>query len=155
MFGDVVAKTPTEVLKNWDAIKSEEKSRVTFTDKLRAVPPMLPALMRATKVGKKAKCFDFPTTEDVLDKISEELVEVSEAIDEGSAEHISEEIGDLLLSITSLCRKLGVSAEEALNAATSKFIDRFEKVENKVLEAEKSMESCTLEELDAIWNKIK
>lgn len=155
VFGDVVAKTPTEVLKNWDAIKSEEKSRVTFTDKLRAVPPMLPALMRATKVGKKAKCFDFPTTEDVLDKISEELVEVSEAIDEGSAEHISEEIGDLLLSITSLCRKLGVSAEEALNAATSKFIDRFEKVENKVLEAEKSMESCTLEELDAIWNKIK
>ena len=155
VFGDVVAKTPTEVLKNWDAIKSEEKSRVTFTDKLRAVPPMLPALMRATKVGKKAKCFDFPTTEDVLDKISEELVEVSEAIDEGSAEHISEEIGDLLLSITSLCRKLGVSAEEALNAATSKFIDRFEKVENKILEAEKSMESCTLEELDAIWNKIK
>ncbi len=155
VFGDVVAKTPTDVLKNWDAIKSEEKSRVTFTDKLRAVPPMLPALMRATKVGKKAKCFDFPTTEDVLDKISEELVEVSEAIDEGSAEHISEEIGDLLLSITSLCRKLGVSAEEALNAATSKFIDRFERVENKVLEAEKSMETCTLEELDAIWNKIK
>lgn len=155
VFSDVVADTSAEVLKNWEAIKSEEKSRVTVTDKLRAVPPMLPALMRATKVGKKAKCFDFPTAEDVMDKISEELVEVSEAMGEGNSEHIAEEIGDLLLSVTSLCRKLGVSAEEALNVATDKFIDRFERVENEVLVQNKEINSCSLEELDSIWDKIK
>lgn len=155
VFSDVVADTSAEVLKNWEAIKSEEKSRVTVTDKLRAVPPMLPALMRATKVGKKAKCFDFPTAEDVMDKISEELVEVSEAMGEGNSEHIAEEIGDLLLSVTSLCRKLGVSAEEALNVATDKFIDRFERVENEVLAQNKEINSCSLEELDSIWDKIK
>lgn len=155
VFGNVNAKTSAEVLKNWEAIKSEEKSRITVTDKLKAIPPMLPALMRATKVGKKAKCFDFPCAEDVMDKISEELVEVSEAMEEGNTEHISEEIGDLLLSITSLCRKLGVSAEEALNGATEKFISRFEQIENEVLAQNKEINECSLEELDAIWNKNK
>lgn len=155
VFGNVCAETSEEVLKNWDAIKSEEKSRVTVTDKLRSVPPMLPALMRATKVGKKAKCFDFPTTEDVMDKISEELVEVSEAIEEGNTEHISEEIGDLLLSVTSLCRKLGVDAEQALSSATNKFIDRFEAIEKQVISQNKSIETCTVEELDRIWDENK
>ena len=155
VFGSVVAETPEQVLKNWDAIKSEEKSRVTVTDKLKSVPPMLPALMRATKVGKKAKCFDFPTTKDVMDKISEELTEVSQAIEEGSVEHISEEIGDLLLSITSLCRKLGVDAERALFDATNKFIDRFEAIENEVASQNKSIESCSVEELDRIWGENK
>lgn len=155
VFGNVIAETSEQVLSNWDAIKSEEKSRVTVTDKLKSIPPMLPALMRATKVGKKAKCFDFPTTEDVMDKISEELVEVSEAIEEGNAEHISEEIGDLLLSITSLCRKLGVDAERSLFDATNKFIDRFEAIENEVIAQNKSIEECAVGELDLIWDKNK
>ena len=155
VFGNVVAKTSEQVLNNWDAIKSEEKSRVTVTDKLKSIPPMLPALMRATKVGKKAKCFDFPTTEDVMDKISEELVEVSEAIEEGNAEHISEEIGDLLLSITSLCRKLGVDAERSLFDATNKFIARFEAIENEVIAQNKSIEECSVGELDRIWDENK
>lgn len=155
VFGDVIAETSEQVLKNWDAIKSEEKSRVTVTDKLKSIPPMLPALMRATKVGKKAKCFDFPTTEDVMDKISEELVEVSEAIEEGNTEHISEEIGDLLLSITSLCRKLGVDAERSLFDATNKFIGRFEAIENEVIAQNKSIEDCSVGEIDLIWDKNK
>ena len=60
VFADVCADTSEEVLKNWENIKSEEKSRKTITDKLRAVPPMLPALMRATKVGKRLLALIFP-----------------------------------------------------------------------------------------------
>ena len=155
VFADVCAETSEEVLKNWEAIKSDEKSRKTVTDKLRAVPPMLPALMRATKVGKKASCFDFPEVSDVMDKISEEFVEVSEAIEEGNQEHITEEIGDLLLTVTSLCRKLNVSAEDALRAATDKFISRFEQIENEVLQEGKELSDYTLQELDAKWGKNK
>ena len=155
VFADVCAGTSEEVLKNWEAIKSDEKSRKTVTDKLRAVPPMLPALMRATKVGKKASCFDFPTVEDVMDKLSEEFVEVSEAIEEGDAAHIREEIGDLLLTVTSLCRKLDVSAEDALREATDKFIGRFEQVENEVLAEGKALSDYSVYELDAVWGKIK
>ena len=155
VFADVCAGTSEEVLKNWEAIKSDEKSRKTVTDKLRAVPPMLPALMRATKVGKKASCFDFPEISDVMDKLSEEFVEVSEAIEEGNEAHIAEEIGDLLLTVTSLCRKLNVSAEDALRAATDKFISRFERIEEEILSEGKELSDYTLEELDAMWGKNK
>ena len=70
VFGDVSVENTEQVLSNWEQIKSEEKERVTVTDKLRSIPPMLPALMRATKVGKKASMFDFETTELVMDKIA-------------------------------------------------------------------------------------
>ena len=155
VFGDVSVENTAEVLTNWEQIKSEEKERVTVTDKLRSIPPMLPALMRATKVGKKASMFDFETTELVMDKIAEEMVEVSEAIESGAWCDVEEEIGDLLLTVTSLCRKLDVDAEAALNKATEKFINRFERIENIVLEENKDIKSMSMEELDAIWDQIK
>ena len=155
VFGEVKADTTDQVLSNWEKIKSEEKSRTTVTDKLRSIPPMLPALMRAAKVGKKASCFDFETTEAVMDKLAEEMVEVSEAISEQNAEAIEEEIGDLLLTVTSLCRKLGVKPEDALNKATDKFINRFEIIENEVISQGKDINSMTMPELDEIWDRIK
>lgn len=155
VFSSLNVENSTEVLKNWEVIKSDEKSRKTVTDKLIAIPHMLPALMRATKVGKKASCFDFPSVESVMDRISEELVEVSEAMGTGKKEDISEEIGDLLLSITSLCRKLDVDAEKALTNATDKFIDRFQKVEREVIAQKREISDCSVNELDAIWDKIK
>ena len=155
VFADVCADTSEEVLKNWENIKSQEKSRKTITDKLRAVPPMLPALMRATKVGKKASCFDFPEISDVMDKLSEEFVEVSEAIEEGNEAHIHEEIGDLLLTVTSLCRKVGVSAEDALRDATDKFINRFERIETGLAAKGIAISDVPVEELDKIWCENK
>ena len=155
VFGTVEVEDSAEVLRNWESIKSDEKSRVTVTDKLRAIPPMYPALMRAQKVGKKAACFDFGTTEEVYAKLDEEIAEVKAAAESGDPNAISEELGDLLLTVTSLARKLGVKSEEALYHATNKFIDRFEQVENAVLAEGKDMESLTMPELDAIWDEIK
>ncbi len=155
VFGNVEAKTTEKVLSNWEKIKSEEKERRTVTDKLRAIPPMLPALMRAEKVGKKASCFDFPDAQSVLVKLKEETAELEEAIAQGEQCHIEEEMGDLLLSVTSLCRKLGVESEIALNKATEKFIDRFEAVEKTVSARNLSMEEMSLEQLDAIWDENK
>ena len=155
VFGNINVSGSSEVLSNWEKIKSDEKERKTVTDKLKAVPPMLPALMRAAKVGKKASCFDFPTAEDVMDKIAEEMVEVSEAMESGNSAEIEEEIGDLLLSVTSLCRKLGVKPEDALNRATDKFISRFERIENVVIKSGRDINSMEMHELDAIWDEIK
>lgn len=155
VFGNVEADTSEKVLSNWEIIKSEEKERRTVTDKLRAIPPMLPALMRAEKVGKKAKCFDFGNAEAVMDKVCEELTELSDAWREGNPTSMEEEMGDLLLSLTSLCRKLGIDPEIALNRATDKFIDRFEGVETAVLAQGKNMETMTMTELDAIWDDLK
>ena len=127
----------------------------TVTDKLRAIPPMLPALMRAEKVGKKASCFDFENAELVMDKVAEELCELSEAIDSGDKACIEEEMGDLLLTLTSLCRKIGVEPEVALNKATDKFIGRFSVLENAVSEQGKDINSMSMTELDAVWEEIK
>ena len=80
VFGDVTVGSSREVLDVWNEIKNEEKQRNTMTAKLRAIPPMLPALMRAEKVGKKAKCFDFTDSESVRAKLDEELHEVDEII---------------------------------------------------------------------------
>ena len=136
VFGDLRVGSTDEVLANWDRIKSEEKCRLTITDKLRAVPAALPALMRAVKVGKRASCLDFPDAGAVMDKIHEETDELSAAIASGDTEWIDEELGDLLLTVSSLARKIDIDPEAALNRATDKFIDRFERVENKARQAD-------------------
>ena len=155
VFGDVEADTSEKVLANWEIIKSEEKSRNTVTDKLRAIPPMLPALMRAEKVGKKASCLDFPDADSVILKVKEELLELEEAISKSDKTNIEEEMGDLLLTLTSLCRKLHIEPEVALNKATNKFIDRFEAIEKEVNASGYEMKDLTMAELDAIWDKNK
>lgn len=155
VFGEVKVNNSDDVLVNWDKIKGEEKHRDTLTDKLRAIPPMLPALMRAQKVGKKASFFDFETADAVFDKLYEEIEEVREAMKNGEQRDIDEEIGDLLLTVTSLARKAKTDSELALTNATNKFIDRFEKVENYVTEHGQSVEELTMTELDAVWDNIK
>lgn len=155
VFGQVCAETSEQVLSNWESIKSEEKQRVTVTDKLRAVPPMLPALMRAEKVGKKAKCLDFSNVQEVFEKIEEELSEVKTAMQSSSRESLEEEIGDLLLTVTSLSRKLQVESEVALNRATDKFIDRFSSVEQVLEKSGRTWDSVSTEELNRIWDENK
>ena len=155
VFGDVVAETSDKVLSNWETIKSEEKSRVTVTDKLRAIPPMLPALMRAEKVGKKASCFDFPDADSVMLKVKEELCELEEAVAKNDSENIEEEMGDLIFSVVSLCRKLKIEPEVALNKATEKFITRFSALEEVVLAEEKDITKLSMAELDEIWDRNK
>lgn len=155
VFDTLEVSDSAEVLVNWDKIKGEEKHRVTMTDKLRAIPPMEPALMRAQKVGKKAACFDFANADEVWAKLNEEIDEVKAAAAAKDQAAVAEEMGDLLLTVTSLARKLGVDAEECLFHATDKFIDRFEKVETAVLDQGLDMESLTMPQLDAIWDEIK
>ncbi len=155
VFGELKLDSSDEVLQNWDKIKGVEKQRNTLTDKLRSIPPMLPALMRAQKVGKKASFFDFETADEVYAKLLEEISEVKEAAESGDQAAVMEEMGDLLLTVTSLARKLGVDSEQALYNATNKFIDRFEMVENVVLGQGKNVEDLTMSELDSIWDTIK
>ena len=155
VFGELKLDNSDDVLANWDKIKGVEKQRNTLTDKLRSIPPMLPALMRAQKVGKKASFFDFPTVEEVYAKLDEEISEVKEAAESGDKAAVMEEMGDLLLTVTSLARKLGVDSEQALFNATNKFLDRFEKVENAVIAQGKNVEDLSMTELDEVWDTIK
>ncbi len=153
VFGEVKVEDSDQVLVNWDKIKNDEKQRVTFTSRLRSVPFCLPALMRAQKVGKRANVFDFPDACSALEKVKEELAEIEEAMATG--EGVTEELGDLLLSVTSLARKCSVDSEEALTGATEKFISRFEALEAELEKNGKTFENTSICELDAIWEEIK
>lgn len=153
IFSDVVADTSDEVLKNWDAIKQQTKHQKTVTEKLNAIPPSLPALMRACKAGEKAAKvgFDFPTSGDAMKKVYEEAREVETA----DSDAVSEEIGDLLFAAVNVARKHGVDPEEALYRATDKFIGRFSAVEKTVSDSGRRMEELSMAELDGIWDGVK
>ena len=153
VFADVCANDSEQVLRNWDAIKSQEKQRTTVTDKLRAIPPMYPALLRAQKVGKKAACFDFAGAEEARDKVLEEVAEVMEVTNDPV--EAEKEIGDLLLAVTSLARMLGVNAEQALYHATNRFIDRFEAIEKAVEQKGLDIAQVDRDELERIWDENK
>ena len=153
IFSVVVAETSDEVLKNWDAIKQQTKHQKTVTEKLNAIPPSLPALMRACKAGEKAAKvgFDFPTPGDAMKKVYEEAREVETA----DSDAVSEEIGDLLFAAVNVARKHGVDPEEALYRATDKFIGRFSAVEKAVSDSGRRMEELSMAELDGIWDGVK
>lgn len=122
VFGTVEADTTAQVLKNWDAIKTEEKQRLSLGDKLRAIPPMLPSLMRAAKVNKKAKISE----ETSLQELRQRLIEQAEKLPlEGeNAEAQSAKMGEILLTVTQLCEKMQVDAEESLQHTTDDLIEK-------------------------------
>lgn len=153
VFGDTAVSGTDEVLSNWEALKRTEKHQETYTDTLEAVARSLPSLWRAEKVQKKAKKagFDWDDAGGALDKLSEEVEELKAAVAQGS--NIAEELGDLLFAAVNVSRFVRVDAEEALHAATDKFIRRFARVE--ALAGDRPMTDMRLEELDKLWDEAK
>ena len=135
VFGDVNVENSAQVLSNWEVIKTEEKQRNTLLEKLRAIPPMLPALMRASKVGKKIGQADKEAPEQLLDALEQQIADTRVALFEenGDPNHV---IGALLMQITDLSRVLGVNAEYALSKETDALIERV--AENSLKNDEKT-----------------
>lgn len=155
VFGDVQVSGSDEVLVNWEELKREEKHQKSYTDTLTSVAKSLPALWRAEKVQKKAKKagFDWDDAQGAVDKLSEELDELKEAIAQGT--NVEEELGDLLFAAVNVSRFVSADPEEALNAATEKFISRFAKVEALASAQGKDMKEMSLAELDKLWEQAK
>ena len=155
MFGGAQADTAEEVLVNWEALKRTEKGQRSTADAIEAVPHTLPALWRAEKVQKKAKKagFDWPDAAGALDKLSEELDELKEAIDQNT--NVEEELGDLLFAAVNVARFVKADPEQTLTAATEKFISRFAKVEELARQQGRDMAQMPLLELDRLWEQVK
>ena len=117
----------------------------------------MPSLMRAEKVGKRAKKynFDFENHTQATDKVLEEIEELKRAIKSGNSEEIQKECGDLLFSAVNVVRLVGVDAELSLKYSVDKFIKRFSSVEKQVLKLGKQMTDFTVLELDEIYNNVK
>ena len=145
------------VVKQWEAIKHEEKNGAGGGHYLSHLPAALPALMRAQKAQKKAARvnFDWAQLSDVVAKVDEELAETKEAIASGDNAATADEIGDLLFAVVNLARKSGLDAESTLQQATDKFVSRFNRMEDELVKQNKRLGDVELDELDAIWNAIK
>lgn len=157
VFGEVSVDGTDDVLKNWDEIKKRTKKQKTQTESMLSIPREFPALMRADKVQHKASKvgFDWDSADGAFDKINEELNELKQAVETGDKENIFEELGDLLFSVVNVSRFIDVDSEEALTAATDKFIDRFTVVEKLAEEKGIDMKNTELSELDKLWEIAK
>lgn len=156
VFGTSDVKESDAVVRQWEAIKHTEKQGAThhYLDDL---PQAFPALIRAQKAQKKAARvhFDWKNREDVVAKVDEEVGETKEALASNEQAAIAEEIGDLLFAVTNLARKCKLDAETVLNAATDKFVRRFNELEDRVRAGGSELGDLDLEALDRIWNAIK
>ena len=157
VFARSAVRDAEGVVKQWEAIKHEEKNGSGNGHYLSGLPAALPALMRAQKAQKKVARVNFDWTDlsDVVAKVDEELAETKEAIASGDKTSIVDEIGDLLFAVVNLARKSGLDAESALQNATDKFVSRFNRVEDELRARGKKLGEADLAELDEIWNTLK
>jgi len=152
VFGEEQADSPQQVTTRWEELKREERGSEDSV--LTGVPQAMPALARTqTFLAKAAGVgFQWPQTEDVLDKLGEELGELAQAGDLG---HKREELGDVLFLIVNLARHLGLNAEEALRQANRKFYQRFTTMEALAREQGRSLADMPLAEQEALWKAAK
>jgi tetrapyrrole methylase family protein/MazG family protein len=152
VFADGDAKTPDDVKRKWDEIKTEEKPRPKGL--LHGVPRSFPALVEAQQISSRAAGagFDWRNVGEVLEKLREELAELDAAQSEAEREG---EIGDLLFVVVNIARFLKVDPEQALRKTNAKFRRRFQHVEEGLEAQGKSPRDASIDEMEALWQEAK
>jgi tetrapyrrole methylase family protein/MazG family protein len=172
VFGDAEVRTASDVNRQWERIKAEERagagvggregegdgadSGPTAEPKgaLDGVSRILPALAASQEMQERAASigYEWPTVEGVLDKVAEELAELRAAVTDAER---AEEYGDLLFVLVNVARWLGIEAEAALRAANDKFRRRFGSVERRAATRGVALRDLSFEELDGLWDEAK
>lgn len=155
VYGDSVAENAGDVVKSWEQLKLKEKDGNKTL--LSGVPASLPSLIKAYRIQDKARNvgFDWEEKEDVWHKVKEEIEEYQTEIDKMDQEKATDEFGDLMFSLVNAARLYHINPDNALERTNQKFIRRFNYVEQKTLQQERSLKDMTLEEMDALWNEAK
>lgn len=157
VFGDVAHAEDADVVKNWEALKAQERKDKGMMSVLADVPLALPALSRSQKLQKRAANvgFDWPDIKAVMEKLDEERLEFEEALAEGEPAAIKDELGDMMFCLVNLSRHLKLDAEAVLRQANQKFENRFHYVEAQVAAAQKPWSEHQLSELEDYWQHAK
>ncbi|MDM1062120.1 nucleoside triphosphate pyrophosphohydrolase [Empedobacter falsenii] len=150
IYGDVEANTEEKVLQNWEQIKLREGNKSVLS----GVPTSLPAMVKAYRIQDKVKGvgFEFENSDQVFDKIIEEINEFKEEQNPTDKEM---EFGDILFSLINYGRFNGINSEDALERSNKKFITRFQKLEEIAKENGQNIADLTISELDKLWNLAK
>ncbi|WP_152442785.1 nucleoside triphosphate pyrophosphohydrolase [Bacillus sp. THAF10] len=158
VFGEVSVEDADDVVQNWEQIKAEEKGERLEQSILDAVAKGLPNLTKAYQYQKKAGKlgFDWKEVEPMWEKVSEELNELKEEINEdATSKRVASEFGDVLFALVNIARFYKIDPEEAVAMTNRKFYQRFTFIEKKVKETGKTFDEFSLTELDAIWEEAK
>jgi len=162
VFGDEKLERAQDVLDNWDTLKANERKASGKKEKVQEsildeVPVHFPALLEGLKLTKRAAKvgFDWQDTDQIFDKLAEELDELKEAMKNRDEGEIGEEVGDLLFVVVNLARRLGIEPDTALKKTNRKFRSRFRFIEDELKAADKNLEESSLEEMDSLWNAAK
>jgi len=158
VFADTVYSDIKAQKQDWEVIKQQERREKAETGFFAGIPAAMPALQRSQKVQKRAAQagFDWDDWRPVIPKIVEELVEVTEAVENGEPfARIEEEVGDVLMGAANLARQLNVNAENALRLANAKFARRFERMAVWLSHQGLSLEAASLEQMEAAWQAVK
>jgi len=149
------AKTPEQVLQNWEQIKLKEKDGNKTV--LSGVPSSLPSLIKAYRIQDKARNvgFDWQKREDVWNKVREELAELEAELAKDDKERSTAELGDFLFSVINAARLYKLNPENALERTNQKFISRFNYIEEHSIRVGRPLTEMTLEEMDNLWNEAK
>jgi MazG family protein len=156
VFAHTRVKDADEVSRNWSRIKAEERRAAGKQEGvLDSVPTALPALARAQHVGRRLAevGFDWSEVRGVLAKLDEERAELAAAIAAGDEAAAGRELGDLLLTLTSLARHLGVEAEVVLRDATGRLVERVERVRG--LAGGRALGDLAEDERNRLWAEAK
>ena len=155
IYADVQVENEEQVKENWEKLKLKEKGNVSV---LGGVPISLPAMIKASRIQDKARAvgFDWENSNQVFEKVLEELHELKHEIESDSSQEKKEaEFGDLLFSIINYSRFVGINPEDALEKTNKKFMKRFQYIELKAKEKNLELSSMSLAEMDVLWNEAK
>lgn len=162
VFGSHKVESVSEQQKLWSELKEKERQEKASEQGVKAsvlddIPSAFPALIRATKIQKRASSvgFDWPDHQGAIDKLKEEIAELEEAVESGSLLMQEDEMGDLLFAVVNISRKLNILPEEALRKANQKFERRFRHVEEALDKQCKGWEGTSLGEMEEYWQKAK
>ena len=153
VYGDLKVSNEAEVKENWEQLKLKEgKASV-----LEGVPRSLPALVKASRIQEKVAGvgFDWENSNQVWEKVQEELEEFKIELDASDKVSMEKEFGDVLFSLINYARSIGINPENALELTNKKFIRRFQFLEDKAKEMKRSLNDMTLNEMDVFWEEAK
>ena len=153
VYGDLKVSNEAEVKENWEQLKLKEgKASV-----LEGVPRSLPALVKASRIQEKVAGvgFDWENSNQVWEKVQEELEEFKIELDASNKVSMEKEFGDVLFSLINYARSIGINPENALELTNKKFIRRFQFLEDKAKEMKRSLNDMTLNEMDVFWEEAK
>ena len=144
-----------DVKANWEKIKLTEKGGNKSV--LAGVPKSLPAMVKACRIQEKARGvgFDWENSNQVFEKVEEELMEFKHELSVGKTKNIEAEFGDLLFSLVNFSRFININPEDALERTNLKFIERFSYIEEQAKTNDKKINELSLAEMEYFWNEYK